>query len=140
MAHLLRRSVLAGVLLMCAGGLARAQTLDPSSQKALGAVLQLLGDPALRSGAMADNPQSRAADAQIRGLTGGSDALTQQVYELAGQIFEDLTRASGGDAQVISQTLARAQADPAGLAAVLSPRTLERLRALATSLPDQPQR
>jgi hypothetical protein len=121
-------------------GVAGAQTLDPSSQDALAAVLQVLRDPALRSGAIAADPQAQAADAQVRALTRGSAALTQEVYELAGQIFEELTRASGGDVQGMSQALARAQADPAGLAAVLSPRTLERLRALGTSLADQPRR
>jgi len=113
---------------------AGAQALDPGSQEALGTVLRMLQEPAARSAAIAGDARSGAADAQIQSLTHGSPALTQEVYELAGQIFEDIARSSGGDVQAINQVLARAQADPASLAASLSPSTLARLRALAEKL------
>jgi len=131
--------LVATVLLTLACGRAGAQALDPTSQEALASVLQMLQDPALRNGLMAGNTQAGKADQQIQSLTGGSAALTQEVYELAGQIFEDLVRGSGGDEKVMSQTLTRAQADPAGFAAMLSPQTLERLRALAVKLSDRPR-
>jgi hypothetical protein len=133
-------AVLVTGLLVLAGGGAGAQARDPTSQEALAAVLRMLQDPALRGGAIAGNAQAATADRQIQSLTGGSVALTQEVYELAGQIFEDLARGSGGDEQVMSQTLARAQGDPDGFAAMLSPRTLDRLRALAVKLSDRPRR
>ena len=132
--------VLTTVLLTLACGCAGAQALDPTSQEALASVLRMLQDPALRSGPIAGHAQAGTADQQIQSLTGGSAALTQEVYELAGQIFEDLARASGGDVQAMNQALARAQGDPAGFAAMLSPRTLERLRALAVKLSDRPRR
>ena len=113
---------------------AGAQALDPGSQEALGTVLRMLQEPAARSAASAGDARSGAADAQIQSLTHGSPALTQEVYELAGQIFEDIARSSGGDVQAINQVLARAQADPASLAVSLSPSTLARLRALAEKL------
>ena len=136
-----RRVGLAFALLLFATcGAATAQRLDPSSQDALASVLRILQDPALRSGAISGNAQMATADQQIQALTAGSPALTQEMYDLAGSIFEDLTRAGGGDVQAISQALARAQADPVDFAAMLSPRTLERLHALAAKLPDQPRR
>lgn len=130
----------AGVLLALTSGVARGQAVDPASQEALAAVLRMLNDPGLRAAAIAGSPQAGAAAAQIESLTQGSPALTQDVYALAGHIFEDLTRASGGDAQALGQALTRAQADPASLGAMLSPRTLEHLRALAIKLSDAPRR
>ena len=122
------------------GGVAAGQALDPASQEALGAVLRMLQDPALRAGAIASSPEAAAADRQLQSLAGGSPALTQEIYDLAGQIFEDLARGSGGDANAMTQALARGQSDPAAFAAMLSPRTLERLRALSIKLSDQPRR
>ena len=138
-ARLPSSALLATVLLTLACGRAGAQALDPTSQEALASVLLMLRDPALRNGLMAGHPQAGEADRQIQSLTGRSAALTQEVYELAGHIFEDLVRGSGGDEAVMSQTLTRAQADPAGFAAMLSPGTLERLRALAVKLSDRPR-
>jgi hypothetical protein len=115
---------------------ARAQTLDPASSEALAAALRMLTDPGARGAAIGANPSAGAADKQIQSL-GGSPALTQQLYELAGQIFEDLARGSGGDATKMAESLQRAQSDPAGFAALLSPRTLDRLRDLATKISDQ---
>ncbi len=138
--QLVRSVIFAGVLLALTCGVAPGQAVDPGSQDALAAVLRMLNDPALRGAAVAGSAQAGAAAAQIQSLTQGSPALTQEVYELAGEIFEDLTRASGGDVQALSQALAQAQADPTGLAAMLSPRTLERLRALAIKLSDEPRR
>jgi hypothetical protein len=133
-----RIGVVLAVVLMVTCGEAVAQNLDPASQDALASVLRILQDPTLR-GAVAGNAQAAAAAEQIQSLTGGSPALTQDVYDLAGRMFEDLTRASGGDVQAMSQTLTRAQADPGGFAAMLSPRTLELLAALAVKLSDQPR-
>jgi hypothetical protein len=119
---------------------AAAQTLDAASQEALGAVLRLLQDPALRAGAIANSPDAAAADRQLRGLAGDNAAVTQELYGLAGQVFEDLARGTAGDANAIEQALARGQSDPAAFAAMLSPRTLERLRAFSIKLSDQPKR
>lgn len=130
----------AGALLALTWGATNGQSLDPTSQEGLAAVLRMLQDPALRNGAVAESPQAGAADAQIRSLTGGSAALTQEFYDLAGRIFEEVTRASGGDVLAMTQILARAQADPASFAAMLSPETLDRLHALAAKLSDQSRR
>lgn len=134
------RALAAALLVALSTGLASAQATDPASAEALAAVLHMLRDPALRGGAIAESPQGRAADAEVQALTRGAPALNQEVYELAAMVFEDLTRASGGDVGAMSEALSRAQADPAGFAATLSPRTLERLRALGSKLPDPPRR
>jgi hypothetical protein len=125
---------------LAGGGVARAQTLEPASQEALGAVLRMLQEPGFRAGAIAGSPDAATADRQLRALARNDPALTQELYDLAAQIFEDLTRGAGGDANAMAQALTRAQSDPAAFAALLSPRTLERLRALAVKLSDQPRR
>jgi hypothetical protein len=113
-----------------------AQTPDPASQEALAATLRLLRDPALRGPAISGSPQAAGIDSQLQSLT-GSPHLTQEVYELAAEIFNDLARNSGGDAGRMSQALEDARRDPAGFAAMLSPATLQKLREIAVKISDR---
>lgn len=116
-----------------------AQTLDPASQAALAATLQMLRDPGLRGPAVSANPQAAGVDRRVQGMVGGSPQLAQEFYELAAEIFGDLTRNTGGDVAKMNETLDRATSDPAGFAALLSPATLERLRALSVKISDRPR-
>jgi len=113
-----------------------AQSPDPAAGDPLATTLRMLLDPSLRAAAIAGNPQAGAADQQIRALT-GSDALTQEFFGLAADVFRDLTQASGGDAAAMAQALDRARTDPRAFAATLSPQTLERLRQLSIKISDQ---
>jgi len=113
-----------------------AQNLDTGSSEALAATLKMLTDPSQRAGAIAGNSDARAMDQKIRSLT-GSDQLTEELYGLAAQIFEDLGRSQGGDVGKMLGALEQAQQDPAAFAAMLSPATLARLRELATKISDQ---
>lgn len=116
-----------------------AQSLDAASQEALTATLRMLMDPSLRGHAIAGSPQGAAVDTQIQAIA-GSPALTQEVYALAAQIFEELARGAGGDATTMAQTLERGTSDPAGFAAFLSPATQRRLRELAAKIADEQKR
>jgi hypothetical protein len=100
--------------------------------------MKILVDPAQRAGAVAGTPQAGPIDQDIRALT-RSDALTQELYALAADVFRELAESSGGDLSKMSQTLERARTDPAGFAAGLSPQTLERLRQLSIRISDQPR-
>jgi hypothetical protein len=115
---------------------ARAQALDPTASEALATTLRMLLDPAQRSAAIAGSPQAGAIDQQIRALT-GSDALAQELFALAADVFQELTQASGGDPAKMTDALARGRTDSPGFAAALSPRTLERLRQLSIKISDQ---
>ena len=112
-----------------------AQALEPIATEALAATLRMLLDPTQRSAALAGNAQAGQIDQHIRALT-GSDALTQEFYALAADVFQELTQGSGGDPAKMTEALARGSTDPAGLAAMLSPRTLERLRQLSVKISD----
>ena len=116
---------------------AAAQALDPSSAEALNAVLRMLANPPQRGAAIAADPKAQAADSRIRALAGGDGKVMEDFYALAAQIFTELTQASGGDVVKLSETLSRAQSDPAGFAALLSPATLARLQELAVRLSDR---
>jgi hypothetical protein len=124
--------------LLAVGAPVQAQRLDAASTEALAATLRMLQDPALRGAALAKDPKAAGIDSQMRGMLGG-DKHMAEFYELAAQIFEDLTRGSGGDVQKMTQALERGRSDPAGFAAMLSPRTLERLRTLSGKLSDRPR-
>jgi len=132
-----RRLALAGTLIALASlGEAAAQALDPTSQDALNKTLQILLDPGARNAEIAKSPVGSAMDQQVRTLA-GSDALTQEVYALAGQVLADLAQNTGGDAQKMLQAVERAKTDPAGFAAMLSPATQQRLRDLSVKISDQ---
>jgi hypothetical protein len=133
------RGALALVALVVALGPAApaaAQPLDATATEALAATLKLLLDPAQRGAAIAGNPQAASIDQHIRSLT-GSEALTQEFYALAADVFRELAVGTGGDAAKITETLGRGRTDPAAFAALLSPETLERLRQLSTKIADQ---
>lgn len=123
------------VTLMTAGWVS-AQGLDPASAEALSATLRMLTDPSLRNPAIATNPQAGAIDQQVQAMV-GAEPLRQEFYALSAQIFEELTRNSGGDVRKMSEALERAKSDPAAFAAMLSPATLQRLRELSIKISDQ---
>ena len=70
-----------------------AQPLDPTATEALATTLKTLIDPTQRSSAIAGNPQATSIDQQIRSLT-GSEAVTQDFYALALDVFSELTVAA----------------------------------------------
>jgi len=117
---------------------AQAQSLDPASQDALDKTLRILVDPAARSGEVSRGSQGAAVDQQVRALA-GSEALTQEIYALAGQVLSELVQNTGGDTQKMLEALDRAKTDPASFAALLSPATQQRLRELAVKLSDKPR-
>ena len=116
-------------------GPAAAQPLDPASQSALDKTLQILLDPQARSGELSKSSQGTAVDQQVRALT-GSDALTQELYQVAGDVLKELAQSTGGDPQKMLLAVDRARTDPAGVAAMLSPATLQRLRDLSVKMSD----
>lgn len=135
----MRMALVLSLALLCAAPPLAAQTLDPVSQEALAATLRMLRDPALRGPAISGNAQADGIDRQVQGMVGGSPQLAQEFYELAAQIFGELAQSTGGDVAKLNEALERAKSDPAAFAALLSPQTLERLRALALKISDRPR-
>jgi len=124
------------LVVLAAASALGAQPLDPTATEALATTLKTLIDPSQRSSAIAGNPQATSIDQQVRSLT-GSEALTQDFYALALDVFSELTVAAGGDITKLSEILDRGKTDPAGLIAMLSPQTQERLRQFSVKISDQ---
>lgn len=134
--RLLGTLFLAGLLGVGGALPGHGQALDRASAEALAATLQLLRDPAARAGAIAGSAQAGPIDQQIRAKA-GSDAVVQEFYELAAQVFSEIATGLGGDAQKIGEALERGQRDPDAFTALLSPQTRERLRELPGKLSDR---
>jgi hypothetical protein len=88
-------ALLGALLALAAGGPAAAQPLDPASRDALNKTIQILLDPNARAGELAKNSQGTAVDQQVRALA-GSDALTQELYAVAGQVLTELVQSNPG--------------------------------------------
>jgi hypothetical protein len=129
-------AVLALLVVLAPAAPTRAQSLPSAAAEALSATLRMLLDPAQRSAAIAGTPQAAPLDQQVRSLT-GSDALTQEFYALAADVFQELALGSGGDVAKMTDALERARTEPAAFAATLSPQTQERLRQLSIKISDQ---
>jgi hypothetical protein len=130
------RAALVGAMLLATSGVGGAQALDPASREALAAVTRMLQDPAARQAALAGQPGGAAAQQQLEVLT-RSPALMEELYALAAEVFGDLARGTGGDVGKMGEALERGRTDPGGFAAMLSPATLDRLRALSVKITDQ---
>src|SRR5262249_3523691 len=124
------------IVLGLAGRMVCAQTLDAASSEALAATLRMLTDPGQRASNIGGNSDARAMDQKIRSLT-GSDQLTEELYSLAAQIFEEVGRSQGGDVGKILGALELGQQDPAAFAAMRSPAALPGWRERASRIWDQ---
>src|SRR5947208_23936 len=130
------RTLIALALVLLAAAPLVAQTLDPTAREALVATLRMLRDPALRAPAVAGNSKAEAIDAEVQSIT-GSPELAQEFYDLAARIFEELMKSSDGDTNKMREALESGAKDPAAFASLLSPATLDRLRALAVKISDR---
>src|SRR5256712_6383319 len=100
------RTLVALALVLLAAAPLAGEAPDPAVQEALAATLRVLRDPALRSPAVAGSPRAAAIDTEVRAMT-GSPQLTQEFYDLAATIFEELAKSSGGDPNTMRETLDR---------------------------------
>ena len=111
----------------------QAQGLDPASAAALPETLKA---PANQNGGslpLGNDAAAAEIDRQVKSIA-GSPQLTQEVYSLAVQVLADLVQSAGGDVRKLSDALDRAQSDPGGFAATLSPPTLQQVRELSDKI------
>ena len=110
-----------------------AQGLDPASAAALAETLKALANPNGGSQPLGNDSAAAEIDRQVKSIA-GSPQLTQEVYSLAVQVLADLVQSTGGDVRKLSDALDRAQSDPGGFAATLSPPTLQQVRELSDKI------
>ncbi len=116
----LKTALVLGVLLVACA--ARAGGLDDPSADALAETLR-----GLSAGAAVGAP---AVDPRL-----GSLGTSQEFYDVAAQVFTELTERCGGDPDKMSEALTRGKNDPEGFLATLSPALRARLKALADKAP-----
>lgn len=108
-------------------------SIDRSSQDALLKTLETLTQPQLRNQAIQQNPNAQLIDQQIKTLA-GSEANTQQIYELAAEIFQTLTENSGGDPHKILSALENAKNNPKVLFDLLTPAQKAKLKNISQKI------
>jgi len=102
-----------------------SERLDSDQEKALSDVMDLLKSPVKRQSAIDSDPKAKEADRFLKEWGGNQ---SEDIYELAAQIFQSLALEAGGDADKMAELLSKAQKDPESFAKKLSPAQKERLK------------
>ena len=115
--------------------------LDPASVEAMMKTQQLLKDPKKRDQAISESANAKLIDGQIRSLL-GDGAHREEFFSVAGEVFEYLTKVSGGDSLKMIQILKDAKNDPKSFYEKLSPKSRQTIRELSNKAAnkDQPKR
>jgi hypothetical protein len=103
---------------------------DKASIEALQKTQALLKDPEARKKAAQANPQAAQAVQQLEALA-GSKQNEQMMYELASDLFGDLTKEAKGDPNKMMELLQKAQKDPESYGKKLTPQQREQIRMLS---------
>lgn len=84
--------------------------LDKASTEALDKTKHLLVNPQEREKALQADPKGREADQKLKALVGSEKS--EDVYKMASEIFDRLTKEAGGDPQKMQKLLEEAQKNP----------------------------
>lgn len=130
------------VLLVLLSIPALAEGLDSYDQEALQKTQELLNNPKERNQAIQADPNAIKADKNAQSLFDGDKQSTDEIYKLASEVFGDVAKDTGGDAEAMKKLLMRYQNDPAGFAKTWTPQQLEALKKLSEKvrLPAAPTR
>jgi hypothetical protein len=110
--------------------------IDSASQDALAKTMELLVQPQVREKVIQGDSNAQYIDKQVKSI-GGSEANTQEIYELAADIFQSLITNSNGDPLAAMTELQKAKADPKAFASKLSPAQQAKLKKLAEKINSQ---
>lgn len=119
------------VLICIFMGVAALAQLDSADQEALQKTQELLRNKTERSKAIQTSESSQKVDKHVDSLFGDSSAAKEGIYDLAADIFADLVKQSGGDADKMQQLIQEYQRDPAAFAAKWSPEQKAKLKGLS---------
>lgn len=107
--------------------------LSSADQQALQQTKELLTNKNQRESALTTE-SAKAADSYVKSLGGAQHS--EDIYNLASQVFEKLVKKYNGDANKIAEILEKAKTDPAGFAnSEFTAEELAALKALAQKLP-----
>lgn len=112
---------------------ARGEDLDAATLEALEKTQAMLRDPELRKGENAKDPQAVKTQESVKSFAG--DAKNEQkMYEMSADIFGDLVRKTGGNADRLKAATKDAGKDPAAFYDSLSPEQKKRIHDLSIEI------
>lgn len=113
--------------------------LDPASAEALQQTTELLKNKKVRESAIAKDPKAVQADEFVKSVAGNAE-LTDEIYELASEVFPMLVSETGGDVSKMADVLKDFSKNPGSFAAKWTPEQREKLEKLSKKLsPKQSQ-
>lgn len=108
--------------------------LDPISKEALANTQNLLKDPEERKKAISGDAKATWTNKQVESI-GGSGENVQAIYELAADVFNDMTKEAKGDPQKMKELLLKAQEDPTSFANKFTPAEKAKLNGVSRRIP-----
>ncbi len=94
----------------------------------------MLQDPKAVADYAKAHPEAAKAHANVESLTGGNAQDTSDVYKLSSDIFESISKESGGDPAKMQELLAQAMKNPKAFAEKLSPEQRAHLKSISTNV------
>lgn len=104
---------------------------NKSEDKALTEVLDMLSNPGKRQEAMTGDAQAQESDKILKSVGGDQ---SEQLYQLAGKIFESLLTQHQGNIDQVEAVLKQAQKNPEGFLNNLNPELKNTLKELASKI------
>ncbi len=108
-----------------------AETLTPAQEKALAGAIEELTHPAKRAEALKKSPKAAESDKFVKEVGG---EYSEDLYQLAGKLMENLTREGHGDPDQMDQILEKARKDPEGFAKTFTPEQKRLLKELGQKI------
>lgn len=105
-------------------------TLDPASREALEKTSELLKDKKSREAVVSKDPNAVKADHSLKSLM-GSEAMSEEAYALAAEIFPMIVKEANGDAAKMIEILSSYSKNPNALAEKWTPEQRDKLRKLS---------
>jgi hypothetical protein len=99
---------------------------------------ELLKNKGARDAAIKGNAKAEAADSYVKQLTGGSTAVSQDVYELATEIFTWMADRAKGDPEKMQKEIEEFSSNPNAFAASWPADKQAKLKELAQKLDKKP--
>jgi hypothetical protein len=121
-------------LLFTIAAIARAETLDPQTAKALEETQKILNDPTARKSAAGKDPQALEVEKQIEAL-GGSPQNAAEIYRIASQVLGNLVTQTGGDPDKMMELLDKAAKNPEAFGNTLTQDQKNEIHTLSQKLP-----
>lgn len=108
-----------------------ADNLSQEQQKALNQVMSQLTNPTLRAEELKNNIKGQESDRALKDLGG---EYSEEIYQLAAQIMENLVREAQGDPDKMQQILEQAHKNPEAFANRFSEDQKRKLKDLAKKI------